>query len=420
MRNTLTVLFLLFFLSLMGQSLDLTGTWVGSSSFLNRNYELEYEITQQGKKVVAIVLSRSNKDSVKARLEGFIKGNQLELEAKSLIFKTGLACMADATLKYTLTGNQKTLVGRWKGTAKFNTCPYLASGSVMLLKEQSIDSENPTIDRVATAGNSSEEESVERNEGVALIREEDNVGQALVRELSNRKYYALIVGVNHYRDDDIQDLDNPINDAKNLAGVLVDHYSFNQEEVSVLQNPSREDIIDALDELSVTVTEKDNLLIFFAGHGIWNAQLNQGYWLPSDASLDSKSKWLSNSTLRDYVGGIRSKHTLLISDACFSGGILKERAVFDNSRAILEVYKLPSRKAMTSGTLKTVPDKSVFIQYLLKNLINNQEPLLSADHLFRNFKTAVINNSPNGQVPQYGPISQAGDEGGDFIFLRKQ
>ena len=269
-------------------------------------------------------------------------------------------------------------------------------------------------------GNSGEEESVERNEGVALIREEDNVGQALVRELSNRKYYALIVGVNHYRDDDIQDLDNPINDAKNLAGVLVDHYSFNQEEVSVLQNPSREDIIDALDELSVTVTEKDNLLIFFAGHGIWNAQLNQGYWLPSDASLDSKSKWLSNSTLRDYVGGIRSKHTLLISDACFSGGILKERAVFDNSRAILEVYKLPSRKAMTSGTLKTVPDKSVFIQYLLKNLINNQEPLLSADHLFRNFKTAVINNSPNGQVPQYGPISQAGDEGGDFIFLRKQ
>ena len=73
---------------------------------------------------------------------------------------------------------------------------------------------------------------------------------------------------------------------------------------------------------------------------------------------------------------------------------------------------------MTSGTLKTVPDESVFIEYLLKNLRNNEAPLLSADQLFRHFKTAVINNSPNGQVPQYGPISQAGDEGGDFIFLR--
>jgi hypothetical protein len=45
---------------------------------------------------------------------------------------------------------------------------------------------------------------------------------------------------------------------------------------------------------------------------------------------------------------------------------------------------------------------------------------MSADQLFRQFKTAVINNSPNGQVPQYGPISQAGDEGGDFVFLRKE
>jgi hypothetical protein len=189
--------------------------------------------------------------------------------------------------------------------------------------------------------------------------------------------------------------------------------------VNVLSNPKRADIINALDDLSMKVTERDNLLVFFAGHGVWNERLNQGYWLPSDAMLNSKADWLSNSTIRDYIGGINSKHTLLITDACFSGGILKERAVFENSRAILEVYKLPSRKAMTSGTLKTVPDKSVFMEYLLKNLIQNEAPLLSADQLFRQFKTAVINNSPNGQVPQYGPISQAGDEGGDFIFLKR-
>lgn len=86
---------------------------------------------------------------------------------------------------------------------------------------------------------------------------------------------------------------------------------------------------------------------------------------------------------------------------------------------MLEMYKLPSRKAMTSGALKTVPDKSVFITYLTKNLVNNNQPLLSAEELFQTFKIAVINNSANGQVPQYGPIGQAGDEGGDFIFLRR-
>ena len=74
---------------------------------------------------------------------------------------------------------------------------------------------------------------------------------------------------------------------------------------------------------------------------------------------------------------------------------------------------------MTSGALKTVPDKSVFIEYLLKALKNNNQPLISADQLFTTFKYNVINNSPNGQVPQYGVISLADDEGGDFIFLKQ-
>lgn len=83
------------------------------------------------------------------------------------------------------------------------------------------------------------------------------------------------------------------------------------------------------------------------------------------------------------------------------------------------MYKLPSRKAMTSGALKTVPDESVFIKYLIKNLQNNDQPLISAEELCRSFKIAVINNSSNGQVPQYGAIGQVGDEGGDFVFVRK-
>ncbi|MEM6641593.1 MAG: caspase family protein [Bacteroidota bacterium] len=389
------------------QGPNLTGRWHGNSTFLNNHYELIYEIRQTGNQVSVLATTINKNDSLQARMEGALKGKRLELFAKEVIYKVGMGCMADNKLQFKLAGNQQTLVGRWKGNGKLNTCPALASGSVTLIKEEKqLLYEKSEI-------------LAQRSTDLKQIENDDDVGQALIRELSNRKYYALIIGVNDYKETNIQDLDNPVNDATRLAEVLTRYYSFEQSDLSLLQNPTREEIIKSLDLLAGKVTEKDNLLIFFAGHGIWNAQLNQGYWLPSDASMDSKSYWLSNSTLRDYVGGIRSKHTLLVSDACFSGGILKERAVFENSRAILELYKLPSRKAMTSGTLKTVPDKSVFIEYLLKNLVNNQAPLLSADQLFRNFKVAVINNSPNGQVPQYGPISQAGDEGGDFIFLRQ-
>ncbi len=407
MRRTLITLLVTLCSFTYAQTVDISGTWLGTSTFLKEHTQLKYELTQRGDQITGFIYAKNldKQDSIKARISGTIRKGEIILEGEEIIYRSGMACMAKNVLTYQLNADKETLTGRWKGDLKLNTCPPVVAGNVTLFKEQAAAA-TPAL---------AQSELTPTTE----VADKDAVGKALINELGKRKYYALIIGINDYLNDDIQDLDNPINDAEQLAGVLTYHYSFDQENVTVLENPRREDIITSLDRLTNLVTEKDNLLIFYAGHGIWNEQLNQGYWLPSDASLDSKSYWLSNSTLRDYVGGIKSKHTLLISDACFSGGILKERAVFGNSRAILEVYKLPSRKAMTSGTLKTVPDESVFIEYLLKNLVNNQAPLLSADQLFRHFKTAVINNSPNGQVPQYGPISQAGDEGGDFVFLKR-
>ena len=72
---------------------------------------------------------------------------------------------------------------------------------------------------------------------------------------------------------------------------------------------------------------------------------------------------------------------------------------------------------MTSGALKEVPDESVFVKYLIRELKENQEKYLPSEILYGNFRTMVLNNSPN--VPQYGTIQNVGDEGGDFIFVRK-
>jgi hypothetical protein len=156
------------------------------------------------------------------------------------------------------------------------------------------------------------------------------------------------------------------------------------------------------------------------GHGFWDEARNQGYWFPSDARRQNRSTWLTNADLKEYISAIKSKHTLLISDACFSGGIFKSRSVMAGaSRAVKELYELPSRKAMTSGTLKEVPDQSVFIQYLVKRLQQNTEKYLSAEQLYSTLRIAVINNSANGQVPQFGEIKESGDEGGDFIFIKK-
>ena len=72
---------------------------------------------------------------------------------------------------------------------------------------------------------------------------------------------------------------------------------------------------------------------------------------------------------------------------------------------------------MTSGTLTEVPDQSAFIKYLVERLENNKEKYLCSEQLFSSFRIAVINNSD--VVPQYGEIKNVGDQGGDFIFIKK-
>ncbi|MBN2275410.1 MAG: caspase family protein [Bacteroidales bacterium] len=237
--------------------------------------------------------------------------------------------------------------------------------------------------------------------------------------LNAGNYYALIIAVEQYEDPKISDLDHSIDDASALLNVLVKYYTFEKENSKMLTNPRFEDMVIELDRLNKVVTENDNLLIFFAGHGIWSEQSKVGYWLPSDARDSNTANWFRNSTLRDYIGGIRSKHTLLIADACFSGSIFKSRSAFANAPAAIEkVYDLPSRKAMTSGSLSEVPDKSIFLEYLIKRLAENEKPYLTSEELFYSMKTAIINNSPT--IPQFGEILNTGDEGGDFIFIRKR
>jgi hypothetical protein len=394
--------------SVHAQTIDFSGEWAGTAQWLATSMQLEYQLTQKGLVLegYSLVKSLDGRDSSKAKVKGVIRGNKVRLHATKFVYKVGSGCLSISELVYEKGNDEEKLKGRWRGDMKFSTCPPGISGKVDLIH---ILPEAPVLASSRT---------MEQPSAMA-VHGDDFEGNELIKELRQREYYALVIAISEYSDPSIQSLDNPITDARSLAQILGSHYTFEKENITLLENPNRAEIIESFDDLTTRLTARDQLVVFYAGHGIWDAQLNQGFWLPADATTKSKAQWLSNSTIRDYIGGIRSKHTLLITDACFSGGIFKERAVFSNSRAMLEMYKLPSRKAMTSGALKTVPDKSVFIQYLNKNLINNAQPLLSAEELFNRFKVAVINNSANGQVPQYGPIGQAGDEGGDFIFLKR-
>jgi hypothetical protein len=272
------------------------------------------------------------------------------------------------------------------------------------------------------------ENSIEKKYNILHLPEDEKTEKKL-REIAKKEaeetrairagnYHALIIGENEYKDPLITDLDNPIDDSQELYDILKEDYSFKDEHITFMKNPTRSEIMVELDKLNDKLTEKDNLLVFYAGHGYWDSEDKIGYWLPSDADSENTANWFRNSTLREYIHSLDTKHTIVIADACFSGSIFKTRKAFANApQGIKEIYKLPSRKAMTSGNLKEVPDESVFMKYLVKRLTNNQKKYLTAEELFNSLQVAVMNNSPN--EPQYGEIKNAGDEGGDFIFVKQ-
>jgi hypothetical protein len=154
--------------------------------------------------------------------------------------------------------------------------------------------------------------------------------------------------------------------------------------------------------------------------------MQKGFWVPFDATGSSITKYISNDDIQSLLAGIKSKHTLLVTDACFSGDIFRGKTLIlpyeDNDKYYHKVYSLNSRKAISSGGIEPVMDggkegHSVFTYYLLKSLNSNQSRFYDGGQLYNDIKIPVVNNSE--QTPEFNPIKNTGDEGGQFIFIHK-
>ncbi|MGE5861176.1 MAG: caspase family protein [Ignavibacteria bacterium] len=256
-----------------------------------------------------------------------------------------------------------------------------------------------------------------------------NITRKLEDIITAGRYIGLVIGINSY-EGYWRELENAVNDAEEVAEVLIENYRFDTVYTIFDKEATRRNIIQKFEMLTRNVTKDDNLLIFYAGHGQFNKALNKGYWVPVDAAENSIADYISNNDVKTFIGGIPSKHTLLITDACFSGDIFRgpktESIPFDPNnmeRYYKEVYRKLSRLALTSGGVEEVMDDgkdnhSIFTYYLLKALKENKLKYMDANQLFSEFRIAVTNNSE--QTPMLQVIRDTDDEGGQFVFIKKE
>jgi hypothetical protein len=231
----------------------------------------------------------------------------------------------------------------------------------------------------------------------------------------NGDNYLLVIGVNDYQS--WTPLYNAVKDCRDIVRTLTTDYQFDPQNVYTLFNSeaNRENILETLESLQEKITGDDNLLVYYAGHGYFNKNTELGYWVPVGARKDKIADFIPNSTIRDYVKAIKSRNTLLIADACYSGSLLgSDRGNYTAGAR--------SRWAFTSGDIEKVWDgtpgqNSPFARYLINYLKNNPKPELPANELIEAVRISVKNNTH--QSPVGAPLKSADDEGGIFMFYRR-
>jgi hypothetical protein len=244
----------------------------------------------------------------------------------------------------------------------------------------------------------------------------------LAKFTTDEKYYALIIGNNDY--EKLEDLDNAVNDAKDLEKVLREKYGF---ETTLLLNQKSDETEDAIIDFTQNREKNDNILIYYAGHGQLIKKQKRGYWLPTDSGPKQDSKWLSNNIIKDLIGSSDAKHILLIVDSCFSGSLMRgsgeNKSVEKLTQNRLDLFKrLKTRLVITSGGNELVADgigtskNSVFAEPLIRTLKNNNNVIRSIE-LFQKVQYYVDNNAE--QHPNYSMIHGTGHDGGEFLFFPK-
>lgn len=242
---------------------------------------------------------------------------------------------------------------------------------------------------------------------------------------SHAKRYLMVIGINKYKDREITSLSNAQRDAAQVRDLLTNLYGFEPENQVVLydESASIKNITFHLRELSKKVKATDSLLIYFAGHGFLDKATQIGYLIPADAQKGEIHSYLPNSTVLDLVRAIKSLHTFLVLDSCFSGALLRKRDFDDSSEDLAEnMEKYPSRIALAAGMIETVADgyyneNSPFAKAFMKRLENNTQRKLPASEVIQFVKRAVPGNAK--QQPCSGTIFDTGDLQGEFVFYRK-
>ena len=233
--------------------------------------------------------------------------------------------------------------------------------------------------------------------------------------------HLLVIGIDQYKDKTIPNLANAVRDADDITNLLTQQYQFSTDSTVKILNTdaTQNNIIEALLSLTQKAKDQDRVLIYFSGHGEFNEILDIGYWVPTDGELGKIGSYISFQLIKQVIAAIKSHHTFIISDSCYSGSFFADRSL---NKLQNKLERKPSRWILTAGRNEVVSDgrvggNSPFADSVLWHLRDNKAPRLSVADFCQDIINDVGKN--HEQLPRGSFIKGVGDRGGQFMFRLK-
>lgn len=225
----------------------------------------------------------------------------------------------------------------------------------------------------------------------------------------NEQFHAIFIANSNYAGGKWPALNTTVGEARNIRKLLIDKYGFKAENADTLFNKERKDVLAAVKAKMDKLTDNDNLILFYGGHGYFVESTNMAYWVPLNA--ETEFDYISNTDITNLMKSCQARHILIMADACFSGAM---RGGLDAPSKY--EYKFKSRQLLTSGGSEPVPGKSAYVQMILETLNTNQDKYVSARELYTRIAKGIMDQTRT--EPTLRDMNVEGSQGGQFYFRK--
>lgn len=229
------------------------------------------------------------------------------------------------------------------------------------------------------------------------------------------KYYALLIGNSKYEKPEWSSLTSPVNDVSEIGKILKSKYDF--EKVLTIKDANRDEMFESFEKLSQMTTDKDYVLIYYAGHG--DIKGNTSYWIPVDAQKKSIRNWINLRDIENYIVDIPAHHLAVMVDSCYfsvskGSNLINEK---QKSKLYQKLLNKRARVVLSSGQNEPVDDTgagdhSIFGLSFINSLKNND--IISFREIGNDIAYA---HAGMRQQPYLHLMLNWGHTNGDFVFI---